>query len=73
MSNYYNDAIKRFKELGFRYRRKGKGSHELWFDPITNRTLTISRSKTTNPKKRAAIRSDIRKILRLRGEPITRL
>jgi predicted RNA binding protein YcfA (HicA-like mRNA interferase family) len=33
--------IARLKEAGCRFRRVGKGSHEIWESPITGRTFTV--------------------------------
>jgi hypothetical protein len=29
------------REAGCRFERQGKGSHEVWFSPITQRTFTV--------------------------------
>jgi predicted RNA binding protein YcfA (HicA-like mRNA interferase family) len=36
------------REAGCRFERQAKGSHEIWFSPISNRTFTIP-SNIRNP------------------------
>jgi len=35
------DAIKKLKKAGFVFDRQAKGSHEIWYNPITKRRTTI--------------------------------
>ena len=37
----YREIIKRLKKLGFIFDRQAAGSHEIWFNPISNRYTTI--------------------------------
>ena len=37
----YREIVKRLKQLGFEFDRQAGGSHEVWFNPITNRYTTI--------------------------------
>ena len=37
----YRDIVKRLKVLGFEFHRQAAGSHEIWFNPATNRYTTI--------------------------------
>lgn len=37
----YRQIVKRLKELGFQFDRHARGSHEIWFNPTTNRSTTI--------------------------------
>lgn len=37
----YRDIIKRLKQLGFEFHRQAAGSHEIWFNPATQRYTTI--------------------------------
>lgn len=37
----YRDIIKRLKQLGFEFDRQAAGSHEIWYNPSTNRYTTI--------------------------------
>jgi hypothetical protein len=38
----------RLREAGCRFERQGKGSPEIWFSPITKRTITVP-SSIRNP------------------------
>ena len=37
----YRDIVKRLKELGLKFDRQARGSHEIWFNPATHRYTTI--------------------------------
>lgn len=37
----YREIVKRLKQLGFEFDRQAAGSHEIWFNPHTNRYITI--------------------------------
>ena len=37
----YRQVIKRLKQLGFEFDRQAAGSHEIWFNPGTQRYTTI--------------------------------
>lgn len=37
----YRDIIRILKSFGFEFHRQAAGSHEIWFNPITNRYTTI--------------------------------
>ncbi|MGE0087574.1 MAG: type II toxin-antitoxin system HicA family toxin [Desulfococcaceae bacterium] len=37
----YRQIIKRLKSLGFRFDRHAAGSHEIWFNPLSNRYVTV--------------------------------
>ncbi len=37
----YRDIIYKIKKLGFIFYRQAAGSHEIWFNPSTNRFTTI--------------------------------
>ena len=37
----YREIIKRLKKLGFVFDRHAAGSHEIWYNPTTNRYTTI--------------------------------
>ncbi len=37
----YRQIIKRLKTLGFLFDRQAAGSHEIWYNPETNRYTTI--------------------------------
>ncbi len=37
----YREIVKILKKLGFEFHRQAAGSHEIWFNPQTNRFTTI--------------------------------
>jgi len=37
----YREVVKRLKDLGLQFDRQARGSHEIWFNPATNRYTTI--------------------------------
>ena len=37
----YRDIVKRLRALGFQFHRQAAGSHEIWFNPTSNRFTTI--------------------------------
>jgi predicted RNA binding protein YcfA (HicA-like mRNA interferase family) len=37
----YREIIKRLKKLGFVFYRQAAGSHEIWFNPETDKYTTI--------------------------------
>jgi len=37
----YRMIIQRLKQLGFEFDRQAAGSHELWYNPTSNRYTTI--------------------------------
>jgi len=37
----YREIVKKLKRLGFEFLRQGAGSHEIWYNPSTNRYTTI--------------------------------
>lgn len=37
----YRDVVKRLKRLGFVFDRQATGSHEIWYNPTTNRYTTL--------------------------------
>ena len=37
----YREIIKRLKAFGFTFHRQAAGSHEIWFNPASNRYTTI--------------------------------
>ncbi len=43
-SNLYPDLVRLLKEAGCHIVRQGKGSHEIWFSPKSNRTFTVPRN-----------------------------
>lgn len=41
MASLYRGLTALLREAGCRFERQSKGSHEIWFSPITNRTFTV--------------------------------
>ncbi len=37
----YREIVRRLKQLGFEFDCQAVGSHEIWFNPATNRYTTI--------------------------------
>lgn len=37
----YRQIIKKLKKLGFEFDRQASGSHEIWFNPVSNKYTTI--------------------------------
>jgi hypothetical protein len=44
------------RAAGCEFRRQGKGSHEIWWSPITRRTFTVPRNLTKAPTANAALK-----------------
>ncbi|VEH66650.1 YcfA-like protein [Rodentibacter pneumotropicus] len=41
-SGYYDRLIVILRENGCHFLRQGKGSHENWYSPITNKAFTVA-------------------------------
>jgi len=37
----YREIVRRLRAMGFRFHRHAAGSHEIWYNPTTNRYTTI--------------------------------
>ncbi len=37
----YRDIVAKLRQLGFQFSRQAAGSHEIWFNPLTQRSTTI--------------------------------
>jgi len=37
----YRELIRRLKKFGFEFDRTAKGSHEIWFNPVSSHYTTI--------------------------------
>jgi predicted RNA binding protein YcfA (HicA-like mRNA interferase family) len=46
----YREIVKRLKAFGFKFDRQAAGSHEIWFNAITNRYLTIPNHPGDTPE-----------------------
>ena len=47
MADYAREIKSILKDAGCRFVRQAKGSHEIWYSPISERTFTVP-SKTKN-------------------------
>jgi predicted RNA binding protein YcfA (HicA-like mRNA interferase family) len=43
-SNLYPALVRLLEEAGCSFVHQGKGSHEIWFSPITNRRFTVPKN-----------------------------
>jgi predicted RNA binding protein YcfA (HicA-like mRNA interferase family) len=41
MSGFYRDLVAVLREHGFQFARPAKGSHEVWHNPATKRSVTV--------------------------------
>ena len=46
----YREVAKKLQRLGFDFDRQAKGSHEIWFNPTTNRYTTLYRQTKDMPE-----------------------
>lgn len=44
----YKDIVKILKNNKCEYKREGKGSHEIWYSPITKKYFTVSKTIKAN-------------------------
>ncbi|MCK9915757.1 type II toxin-antitoxin system HicA family toxin [Microbacteriaceae bacterium K1510] len=44
MADFYREIIDLLRANGFQLLRSGKGSHEIWFNPATRKSVTVPRS-----------------------------
>ncbi|MGE0281687.1 MAG: type II toxin-antitoxin system HicA family toxin [Rhizobiaceae bacterium] len=40
---FYQQILEVVKQAGCTFKRQGKGDHEIWYSPITDRTFSIDR------------------------------
>jgi len=43
-SNLYPELVRRLRKAGCILVRQGKGSHEIWFSPVSNRRFSVPRN-----------------------------
>jgi hypothetical protein len=43
MADYYRDLIRLLMDGGYELKRKGRGDHEIWWNPRTGVHLTVDR------------------------------
>jgi predicted RNA binding protein YcfA (HicA-like mRNA interferase family) len=44
MADFYRDLVAILRANGFRLIRPGKGSHEIWQNPVTGRQVSVPRT-----------------------------
>ena len=44
MADFYRELVSILRANGFEFLRAGKGSHEIWFNPVTNQHVTVPRT-----------------------------
>ena len=40
---FYAQITEALKSAGYEFRRHGKGDHEIWFNPVTRRSVTVDK------------------------------
>ena len=43
MADYYRDLIRLLKDAGYELKRKGRGDHEIWWNPHSRIHVTVDR------------------------------
>jgi predicted RNA binding protein YcfA (HicA-like mRNA interferase family) len=43
MADYYRDLIRLLKDSGYELKRKGRGDHEIWWNPRSGIHVTVDR------------------------------
>ena len=46
----YREIVQRLKQFGFQFDRQAAGSHEIWYNPNTNRYTTIPNHSGNMPE-----------------------
>jgi predicted RNA binding protein YcfA (HicA-like mRNA interferase family) len=41
MARLYLELARKLRRAGCEMKRQGKGSHEIWYSPFTNRTFSV--------------------------------
>ena len=44
MADFYRELVAILRSHGFEILRTGKGSHEIWFNPQSKRSVTVPRT-----------------------------
>jgi hypothetical protein len=52
----YRRLTELLRAAGCRFERQGKGSHEIWFSPITQRTFPVPRTIRSEPLANAILK-----------------
>lgn len=56
MASMYADIIVHLKRGGCWFVRTGKGSHEIWYSPVTGKNFTVPRSLNYAPLANAILK-----------------
>jgi predicted RNA binding protein YcfA (HicA-like mRNA interferase family) len=56
MASLYRNLAELLLDAGCRFERQGKGSHEIWVSPITNRTFTVPSNIDNRPLANAILK-----------------
>ena len=46
----YREVIARLRQADFEFDRQAKGSHEIWYNPVTHRRTTVPNHPGTIPR-----------------------
>jgi predicted RNA binding protein YcfA (HicA-like mRNA interferase family) len=57
----YREVTRRLRKLGFRFYRRGKGSHELWVHDADGRVIPVPRHRGKKIRK-GTVRAIIREV-----------
>lgn len=53
---FYRQIVEALKAAGREYRRQGKGDHEIWYSPTTDRTFTVDRGSLSRHTANAVVK-----------------
>ena len=56
MAKLYRDLTSLLRKAGCELTRQGKGSHEVWFSPVTKRTFTVPSNIDNKPLANAILK-----------------
>lgn len=48
VADYYRDLARLLREASCHFVRPGKGSHEIWYSPLTRRSFSVPRAKRSH-------------------------
>ena len=52
----YRRLTRLLRDAGCQPRRQGKGSHEIWYSPLTDRTFSVPANITSRPLAHAILK-----------------
>jgi predicted RNA binding protein YcfA (HicA-like mRNA interferase family) len=56
MANLYRALAAQLQDAGCRLVRQGKGSHEIWYSPVSRRTFSVPINITSQPLANAILK-----------------